>query len=650
MKTFLRRFIKFPPRYRTLLWMTGIFLAINVLVRAGLMVFDGASENFALRRAMQIFAIGTVYDLAAATYVVVPFALLALVWPNKPWGRTAHAALASGLIVAALAGILFTAVSEFVFWNEFSSRFNFIAVDYLIYTHEVVGNIRESYPVNAILAGIAAAAAALFFAIRRQFWLAASADGATFGRRVIATGIVLALPLLSLRLVDDRWHEGIDDPAARELAGNGYYEFMRAFRSNDLDYRAFYKTLPQSAAEAELKSHFNGIVANAAVSSAGFPQEHTIATQGPYKPLNVILVSIESLGADYVESFGGRKGLTPNLDRLAAQGLMFTEMYATGLRTVRGLEALTLSVPPTPGQAVPMRKHNKGFQTVGGVFRDLGYEPLYLYGGYSYFDNMNDFFGGNGYTVIDRSAISREQITHENIWGVADEDLFRQAIREIDARGRDGKKVFAHIMTTTNHRPFTYPDGRIDIPSGSGRDGAVKYTDWAIGEFLKEASGRPWFKETLFVFIADHTSHGRGRTDLPPENYHIPMIIYAPDIVPARKIDTVASQIDVAPTILGLLNVSYTSRFFGQDILTEGLKHPRAFMSNYLTVGVMEEGLVVELSPKRHLRVLDVRTGKPQPANDPRAERVINEAIADYQIATQELRGNGLEPDGRVSY
>jgi hypothetical protein len=157
--------------------------------------------------------------------------------------------------------------------------------------------------------------------------------------------------------------------------------------------------------------------------------ERHIAAAGHPKPLNVVLVSIESLGADYVESFGGRKGLTPNLNRLAAQGMMFTDVYATGLRTVRGLEALTLSIPPTPGHAVPMRKNNKGFQTIGGVFRDNGYESLYLYGGYSYFDNMNDFFGGNGYTVIDRTAIAKENITHENVWGVADEDLFRQAIR-----------------------------------------------------------------------------------------------------------------------------------------------------------------------------------------------------------------------------
>ncbi len=164
-------------------------------------------------------------------------------------------------------------------------------------------------------------------------------------------------------------------------------------------------------------------------------------------------------------------------------------MYATGLRTVRGLEALTLSIPPTPGHAVPMRANNKGFQTIGGVFRDQGYEALYVYGGYSRFDNMRDFFGGNGYTVIDRSAIDPKDISHETIWGVADEDLFRLAVREIDARAAAGTKVFTHVMTTTNHRPFTYPANRIDIASGTGRDGAVKYTDWAIGEFVRLAHG-----------------------------------------------------------------------------------------------------------------------------------------------------------------
>jgi phosphoglycerol transferase MdoB-like AlkP superfamily enzyme len=536
--------------------------------------------------------------------------------------------------------MLFTAASEGVFWNEFSSRFNFIAVDYLVYTREVVGNVRESYPIGVMLGAIVAVGLLAFALVHRPVWRAARAPAGTKRQRLASLSVAIALPVLSFGLIGDGPREAIGAGSARDLAGNGYYEFMRAFRSNDLDFRAFYRTLPLAKAEQAMRDEFKESGSRDVFRHGGHPLERSVAAQGKPRPMNVVLVSMESLGADYVESFGGRPGLTPNLDRLARTGLMFTETYATGLRTVRGLEALTLSIPPTPGHAVPMRANNKGFQTLGGVLMEKGYESLYLYGGYSYFDNMRDFFGGNGYTVIDRSAIPKEGISHETVWGVADEDLFRLAIREIDSRSAAGHKVFAHVMTTSNHRPFTYPEGRIDIASGTGRDGAVKYSDWAIGEFIREASSRPWFRDTLFVFVADHTSHGRGRTDLPPENYRIPLIMYAPGMIAPGRAGQVASQIDVAPTLLAMLNMSYESRFFGQDILTEGVKHPRALMANYLTVGYMERGVVVELSPKRRAALVDAGSGKPVAADDPRAEGLVDEAIAYYQVATEVLRGD----------
>ncbi|KAB2912783.1 MAG: LTA synthase family protein [Hyphomicrobiaceae bacterium] len=530
-------------------------------------------------------------------------------------------------------------MAEALFWNEFGTRFNFIAVDYLIYTREVIGNIRQSYPVGMLIAAVVVGAGVVFLAMRRRLWRAACADGGSFGHRAIATAAVLLLPFISFFVVSDAPRTLLKSGSARELGANGYYEFGRAFLANDLDFRTFYHTMSEREALGELQAEFMREGTDIAAKRLAHPLERVITAAGPAKPLNVVLVSIESLGCDYVEFFGGRKGLTPNLDRLAREGLAFTQLYATGLRTVRGLEALSLSIPPTPGHAVLMRKDNTRFQTLGSVFKEQGYNPLYIYGGYSLFDNMRQFFGGNGYTVIDRAAIARENVSHETIWGVADEDLFRQAIREIDARTAAGRKVFAHVMTTTNHRPFTYPAGRIDIPSGSGRDGAVKYTDWAIGEMMREAATRPWFKETLFVFVADHTSNGRGRTDLPPENYRIPLIFYAPGIVAPRIVDWVASQIDVGPTLLAQLQVSYTSRFFGHDILTDGQAHQRAFMANYLTVGYMEGGLVVELAPKHRVRVMDARTGRPVSKDDPKAARLIAEAIAHYQIATIILRG-----------
>ena len=491
-----------------------------------------------------------------------------------------------------------------------------------------------------MLSAVALASFVVCWSLRKRFWRVATAEAGRLPQRLALSASALALPVLAFAALDQGPKEALVTASARELAGNGYYELLRAFRDNDLDYRAFYRMVPLPQAEAEVLAEFDEAGSRAHFICVDHPLEREVTAPGPPRPLNLVLVSIESLGADYVESLGGRKGLTPNLDRLAAEGLSFTHLYATGLRTVRGLEALSLSVPPTPGHAVPMRPHNKDFQTLGKVLAEHGYAPLYLYGGYSYFDNMRDFFEGNGYTVIDRGALAASDISHETIWGVADEDLFRLAIREIDARSAAGTRVFAHIMTTSNHRPFTYPEGRIDIPPGSGRDGAVKYTDWAIGRFIEDASHRPWFSETLFVFVADHTSHGRGRTDLPPENYHIPLIVYAPGIVASRRVDWVASQIDVAPTVLALLRISYISRFFGQDILTEGRKHQRAFMANYLTVGYMEDGLVVELSPKRRVRVLEAESGKPLSASDPRAQHFAREAIGYYELATEVLAGH----------
>ncbi len=626
-----------PPRYSVLIRVAVLFVAINTAVRLGLMIFEGDPTNFLPWRMAPVLAVGLLYDIAAATYVLVPFALLALLLPANGWGRRAYAVAVSALVVAALFAALFTSVAEALFWNEFSARFNFIAVDYLIYTRETVGNIRQSYPVGALLAAVAAVTVALFWPMRRPIWAGAAGEGGGVRRRLYATSAVLALPVLSFFAVGDAPREWLPTPSARELAANGYYEFARAFRANDLDFNSFYRTMPEADANREMRREFVAARSSAVFTEGRHPLERRVTATGVQKPMNVVLITMESLGADFLESYGGRPGLTPNLDRLGREGLQFTQVYATGTRTVRGLEALALSMPPTPGQAVLKRQNNKGFQTVGGVLKEHGYEPLFVYGGYSYFDNMRDFFAGNGYEVVDRSALAKADISHETIWGVADEDLFKLVAREMDARTAAGRKVFAHVMTTTNHRPFTYPAGRIDIPSGSGREGAVKYSDWAIGNFMQQAAGRPWFKDTIFVFIADHTSHARGRTDLPPENYHIPLIVYAPAMLAARKVDFVASQIDVGPTILALLNVSYTSRFFGQDILTEGEHHQRALMSNYLTVGHMEDGVLVELSPKRRVRVSEARSGEALAPGDARLEASVRETIAHYQVAANAL-------------
>jgi phosphoglycerol transferase MdoB-like AlkP superfamily enzyme len=609
------------------------------LLRLGLVVFDGDPSNFLPWNSLLIFAVGLLFDFGSLAFFLIPFALLAILIPDSPRARNAHGVLASAWLFLALLAILISSIAEALFWNEFSTRFNFIAVDYLIYTRETLGNVLQSYAIGPLVAGLMLVTAGIFLAVFRPFWAAATSTGNPRSQRLWAFGAVLLLPVVSSIAIGDSPREFLGSNSARELADNGYRAFVRAFRASDIDFQQFYATIKKSDAIAEMRAEFGEAQSNAVFTGGANPLERNIPTVGAPHPLNVVLITMESLGWDYVESLGGRKGLTPNLDRLAREGVLFTQLYATGTRTVRGLEAISLSLPPTPGLAVLARKNNKGFQTLGGVLKTHGYDPVFIYGGYSYFDNMNDFFGGNGYTVIDRTSLASQDISHETIWGVADEDLFKMVLREIDSRAATGKKVLAHVMTTSNHRPFTFPADRIDIPSGTGREGAVKYSDWAIGKFMREAETRSWFKDTVFVFVADHTSRGRGRTDLPMENYRIPLIFYSPGHVVPATVSTLASQIDVAPTLLALLNISYTSQFFGQDILTEGQHHQRALMANYLTVGYVENGVMVELSPKRQSRFLQAESARILSPQDSRARPTLLEAIAHYQLANDTLRG-----------
>ena len=173
-------------------------------------------------------------------------------------------------------------------------------------------------------------------------------------------------------------------------------------------------------------------------------------------------------------------------------------------------------MPPTPGQSILRRPGNGGLFTVGDVLRDRGYDTRFLYGGYGYFDNMNVFYTGNGFEVIDRTLLGKDEVRFENAWGVSDEDLFARSLKEADKSHAAGKPFFQLVMTTSNHRPFTYPSGVLDIFSKGGRLGGVKYADYAVGRLVEAAKNKPWFKDTVFVFVADHTSARRERSSSIP--------------------------------------------------------------------------------------------------------------------------------------
>ncbi|GIZ52225.1 LTA synthase family protein [Noviherbaspirillum aridicola] len=603
------------------LLMLSLFLAASLLTRIVLLLI--ARHEIGAAGLPAVLLLGAGRDLVTGCLAVLPAVLLHLLLPRARlafWIRLP-------VVLATIYLLLFNLVSEILFWREFGVRYNFIAVDYLVYTQEVIGNIRESYPVGTILAALLLATLAFAWLLRRPLLRLLRAGDSLRARllhaaawslaAIAAIAAVLGAPLLDTESLSNRYHA--------ELANNGLYSFVSAFRNNELDYKHFYVTRPSASVRADLER-----------LRAGPATIRRIAAR-PERRLNVVLVSVESLSAEFLGAFGNRKGLTPNLDRLAQDGMLFTRLYATGTRTVRGLEAISLALPPTPGQSIVKRPGNEDLYTLGSVFRGKGYDVRYVYGGYGYFDNMNAFFGGNGYQVVDRLSIPDNRIPFENIWGVADEALFDQALDEIDKSFRAGKPSFTHVMTTSNHRPYTYPEGRIDIPSKTGRAGGVKYTDYAIGRFMRMASEKPWFRDTVFLIVADHCASSAGKTELPVNRYHIPMIVYAPAHVAPRRVDRLASQMDVAPTLLGLLDAGHESRFLGRDILRMTEADERAFISNYQSLGYLRHGILTVLRPKRQVqayRIADDSSATPT-AVDP---ELLDEAIAYYQGAAELVR------------
>jgi phosphoglycerol transferase MdoB-like AlkP superfamily enzyme len=342
---------------------------------------------------------------------------------------------------------------------------------------------------------------------------------------------------------------------------------------------------------------------------------------------------MESMSAEFMETFGNNQGITPNLDRLGKEGMLFTRLYATGTRTVRGLEALSAALPPQPGASVVRWPNVSNLNTLGSTLAARGWTPHFIYGGYGMFDNMNSYFESQAYKVTDRKSFQEGLVQFENVWGVADEHLFDQVLINMDREASAGKHFFAHIMTTSNHRPFTYPDGRIDIPSPAKREGGVKYADYALGRFMEMAKQKPWFDNTIFLIVADHCASSAGKSKIPVYRYHIPAIIYAPKMVAPKQIDTLASQIDLAPTLLAMLGLEGDDHFVGRDILHTPPEEGRALLSTYQNLGYMKGNLMTVLQPKRKIETFRIsKDGKEAQlvATEP---KMVQEAIAYFQGA-----------------
>jgi len=608
----------------------GFLLRLVFAVQAWVDLGDGLAVIGALL--WGVFA-----DTVYAGYAVIPLILYLIVVPQKVFQHRIHRAAMWLLFAVVWWTVLVSGTADFLFWEEFGVRPNFIAVDYLIYTTEVIDNIIESYPISTILIAIASLALAATTVMTRRIslyrnWLQSRTPARS---RFAVAAILLMFPVLTTIYVNQQRMPEFDNNYVSEIAKNGQYSFFSAFRNNELDYRKFYQYSKAGDAETRIRALVEEPNSEF-LPSADNPLSRSVIAHGDERYPNVIQITVESLSADFLGTFGNKDGLTPNLDRLAKESLLFTNFMATGTRTVRGMESLTLSIPPTPGRSIVKRPENANLFNIGSVFWVKGYGVSFFYGGRGYFDNMNAFFGNNGFTIHDQMSEPSEDVEFKNAWGVSDEDLYRWVMADADKSASEGKPFYDFVMTTSNHRPYTYPEGRIDIPSHTGRAGAVKYTDYAIGKFIDEARTKPWFDNTIFVIVADHCASSAGKTDIPVKNYHIPLLVYAPGLINPQRIDTLSSQIDFAPTLFALLNWSYGSEFYGKNILAMEAEDGRALLGTYQDLGLLQHDTLTELKPFRKSESyrVDLRSGEQTRSQDSDSHRL--DAIAYYQTAADQ--------------
>nr|WP_319570427.1 LTA synthase family protein [uncultured Draconibacterium sp.] len=600
---------------------------------------------------------GFLFDLTVALSFVMLYNLYLLLFPKKWAGSWFDKIFTYFYFVVVLFIVFFSLMSEFPFWEEFGVRFNFIAVDYLIYTYEVVSNINESYPLPIIIITLfVLVAASLFLFKKNRAFTNTFSSEIPFLKRLTVSVPILTLSACLLVFLTNSMAEFSLNSVVNEVAKNGVFSFFRAYRSNELDYEKFYQTLPEKEAYSILKK--NLIQENQAYNSNQIDAIlRTTQDSDEIRP-NIVMVVIESFSGEFISAFGNQDHITPNFDELTNNSIFFTNLYATGTRTVRGMEALTLSVPPTPGNSIVRRPKNDNLFSIATILKQRNYHPYFIYGGDGYFDNMNSFFGGQGFDIVDRNRgnplsdnikthrynIPDNEVSFENAWGVCDEDLYKQTLKYADKSSEEKQPFFQVVMTTSNHRPYTFPAGKIDLDQGT-RNAAVKYTDFALGKFLKEAKTKPWFSNTVFVVVADHCASSAGKWEININKHHIPAIIYNLKNEP-ENINRLTSQIDLLPTLLGYLNWGYDTQFYGKDINQTKPGDERAFIANYRTLGFLKNGVFTQVNDRKGVIQFEVSDdGKSMNETQKPNKNLMNETISYYQTASERFKNGKMKTE-----
>lgn len=617
-----------------LLRLLGVGLVLSSVLRLVLLAvfLPGPLAPWTL---VSCLAVGFFLDVLTAAVLVAPLgSLLAL----APFGWLSRRWLRAPLVAMLCAGVVFLAFTEYFFFEEFLSRFNHVALDYLLFPTEVFTNLGESYDIPlfaglALLGGLACAAWLERFlagaTLARLGWRERlGALGRAWGTGAVAFAVLWALPW---KVRADR----VED----EVAHNGLCALVHAYATASLDYPTFYLSVPAEEAEARVAARLE-----TPSSPVGPDLQRVLRPRHAAAPAprQVIVILEESFGSEFVGVLGHPElELTPHFDRWSQEGLLLTQLVPTGNRTVRGLEGVLASFVPLPGDAILRREASSDVATLGRVFAANDFRTVFLYGGRSIFDSMSSFLGQNGWNEFVEQPDYPEGVFH-TAWGVADEFIF-DALLARQERARDtGEKLFATLLSVSNHKPYDVPLDDAHVASvRKGRRRAVAYADYALGRYLDQARERGLLEQSLILIAGDHGARVYGSSEIPAASYRVPGLFLSND--PAwrgRRIDRLCSQIDLGPTLLSLAQITCTAPFFGQDLLDLPTRGGRAFVQHNRDVGLLTDELLIVLGLQKSVTYY----GRSGPESDefrllgegeagPEARELALDAAATFQTA-----------------
>ncbi|MFC3113956.1 LTA synthase family protein [Cellvibrio fontiphilus] len=585
--------------YVYLLRMAAIALLLLSLSRVGLALWQ-AERVSATGDWLGILLQGVRADIILVSLWLTPLALLlplVVAW-RQLWLRVSFYWAWLGLAL-----IVFIELATPAFLLQFDSRPNRLFIEYLRYPKEVLSTLLFGFTLPFI--GGLSLTVLLSVVLYRVLRLpAASAPQWSLPKYLLAWPLVLLCLFMGVRSTTDHrpanpaFFAITGDAMVNSLVINSGYSVLYAIYNLKHEARSTEMYGKLSTPEMLTLSRDWPWLKNYAFNDQNYPTAHyQQAANARAKPLNLVIVLQESMGATFVGALGGA-GVTPELDKLVGQGIWFERLYATGTRSVRGIEAVMAGFPPTPAQSVvKLSKSQQGFTTLASILKNAGYSTQFIYGGEAHFDNMASFFTGNGVDeIIDVNSIKNPVFIGS--WGASDEDVFNTAHQQLTQLHQSGKPFFSLIFTSSNHEPFEFPDGRIELHEQpkSVVNNAVKYADWAMGQFFANAKQSDYWQDTLFLIVADHDNRVYGDNLIPVEKFQIPGLILGANVEP-KRISQLASQIDLAPTLLSLLGVSSCHALIGRDFVADPASPGRALLQFGDYFALMETEQLTLLKP-----------------------------------------------------